>query len=303
MDEFDYISHHLSPLSIPGALNNDAFIYQGNTVITKDLIIEGVHFLKDTTACDIAKKAIRVNLSDIAAMGAKPYGYFLGLAISNTIQDWLESFTAGLKEENERYQLKLLGGDTAAHQGANIVSITMLGLIKEGKALTRSGAIIGERVYVSGTIGDAAIGLATYNNIEINHFIDLQEKYKLPEPQIKLGQYLSGNNIASACIDISDGLVQDANHICTESHVGMDLYLDNIPFSSSVEKIFSINENYLEQAITGGDDYQLLFTSPHKIEQENITEIGTVTAGNKVILKDNQGHEFKVLNNGYKHFG
>ncbi len=299
MDEFAYIESCLSTLSTNGALKNDAFLYQQNTVITKDIIIEGVHFLPRTKPSDIAKKALRVNLSDLAAMGAKPYGYFLGLVLNNTSSNWLNSLTGGLREDSKKYNLKLLGGDTTAHQGATMISITMLGLVDGGNVLTRSNAQINDRVYVSNTIGDAALGLLTYTAPSLQSFTNLQENYKYPDPQLELGQYLLSTEQASACLDISDGLIQDANHICCESKVGMVIDVNKIPFSSTAKKIIGLNHKYLEIAITGGDDYQLLFTSPYDIERDDITEIGTVTKGDGVVI---QNAEMSLNNQGYKHF-
>lgn len=300
MDEFSYISKKLSPLAPLDALNNDAYVYQKNTVITKDIIIEGVHFLKNTKPSNIAKKAIRVNLSDIAAMGAKPYGYFVGLAISNTQQEWLDDFAKGLEEDNKIFNINLLGGDTTVHRGANIISITMLGLIAK-KPLLRSSAKIGDSLYVSGTIGDSALGLLTYKkNITPNYKI-LQEKYTIPEPQIKLGQELS--NVASSCIDISDGLIQDANHICKSSKVGLEIYIDKIPFSPEVQLIINDNNNYRKTAITGGDDYQLLFTVKSDFIHKNITKIGQVIPGKEVKIIDSKGKEISFnKKEGYRHF-
>lgn len=300
MNEFEFINNILSNLAPHNALENDAFVYQDNTVITKDIIIENVHFLNGTRAYDIAKKAIRVNLSDIAAMGAMPYGYFLGLAINNSTSEWLSDFAQGLKEDNNLFKIKLLGGDTAKHTGTTIISITMLGIIQKGQGFTRSGAQINDSLYVSGTIGDSAIGLLTYTDPLLVQFTTLQKHYKLPNPQINLGLELSGN--ISTCIDISDGLIQDAMNICKSSNVGIEIYRNTIPFAKEVNKIIALDPKYFELAITGGDDYQLLFTSKKDLTAKNITKIGKVTAGKELKLLDTDYNEIKLSKTGYKHF-
>lgn len=297
MNEFEFITEILSPLAPHNALTNDAFVYQDNTVITKDIITEGVHFLQGTKPNEIAKKALRVNLSDIASMGASPYGYFLGLAINNTSRNWLESFAQGLKEDNEEFNIQLLGGDTTNLTGANLISITMLGTIEKGKAMTRSGAKIGDSVYVSGTVGDAALGLVSYSDSMLKDFITLQESYKFPRPQVKLGKKLTG--LASSCIDISDGLLQDAEHICKSSAVGMEISIQKIPLSQEVKKIIAINQKYLEIVLTGGDDYQLLFTAKQDLKMNNVTEIGKAVPGKEVKIIDSKTN---FSSRGYQHF-
>ena len=300
MNEFEFIKQKLSKLSPKNALNNDAFIYRNNTVITKDIIIEGVHFLENTEAYYVAKKAIRVNLSDIAAMGASPYGYLLGLAINDTSERWLNNFIKGLEEDNNQFNIKLLGGDTTKHTGSNIISVTMLGIVENNQFLTRSGATPGDSVYVSGNIGDSAIGLISYNDTRLQEFKNLQEKYKLPNPQIDLGRKLI--KTASSCIDISDGLIQDMKHICEESNVGLEISIDRLPFSKEVSKIIKLDQKYLSIALTGGDDYQLLFTSSKDINYENVTKIGIVVHGNQLRIIDQKKTNVNLLKYGYQHF-
>ncbi len=298
MNEFEFIRRKLSPLSPVNALDNDAFVYDKNTVITKDIIIEGVHFLPKTEPCYIAKKALRVNLSDIASMGAKPYGYFLGLAINNTAEDWLEGFVSGLAEDNKEFSIKLLGGDTTVHAGDNVISVTMLGRLYNKQCLARCSAKVGDAVYVTGNIGEAAIGLLTYSEDQLSPLRSLQELYKLPKPQVAIGLEISG--VASSCIDISDGLLQDAEQICLASNVGMEIDINKIPFSTEVKKAISIDGKYLEKAITGGDDYQLLFTAQSLMNDLNVTEIGKVVSGSSVRLINQGVRQF--VRSGYSHF-
>ncbi|MBQ4874721.1 MAG: thiamine-phosphate kinase [Rickettsiaceae bacterium H1] len=300
MNEFEFIKQKLSPLAPADALNNDAFVYRNNTIITKDVIIEGVHFRDNTNPFSIAKKAIRVNLSDVASMGAKPYGYFLGLAMNDTTEWWLNNFVQGLAEENRQFEIKLLGGDTTKHNGKNIISITMLGTIEEGKALTRSGAEIGDSIYVGSTIGDSVLGLLSHSDPLLQKFTSLQKKYELPEPQLELGRKLVG--IASACIDISDGLLQDAKQICRLSDVGMEIYADRIPFSEEVKQIIALNQKYFATAITGGDDYRLLFTTSQELAGENFTEIGKVTKDKEIKILDRNGKKLNFFKFGFQHF-
>ncbi len=300
MNEFEYIKKILSRLALENALENDAFVYQKNTVISKDLLVEGVHFLRNTEPCDIAKKAIRVNLSDIAAMGAKPYGYFLGLAINYTSVEWLRCFAKGLEEDNNYFSIKLLGGDTTKNAGASVISITMLGTIEDNIYLSRSGAKIGDSIYVSGTIGDASIGLQTYKVPSLCRFKNLRQQYKFPNPQIELGRRLCGT--ASSCIDISDGFIQDLGNICKSSAVGMEIYVEKIPFSPEVQEIILENKKYLELVLSGGDDYQLLFTAQNDIMEKNVTKIGKVVSGNDVKLFDEMNSEMQITSRGYIHF-
>lgn len=300
MDEFSFIKNLLRPLAGEGslALSDDAAsitVPAGQELIlTKDALVRGVHFIGSEPASQIARKALRVNLSDCAAMGAKPFAYLMALMLPpNTQEEWLTSFALGLQIDQEHFGVSLLGGDTTRTKGELAISITMLGLVPHGKTLRRNGAKIGDDIYVSGTIGDAALGLHNQGDAF------LLQRYQLPEPRIALGQKLQG--IAHACMDISDGLVQDLGHICTASNVGAEIFWPHIPLSDAARACPPKPETIL----AGGDDYELLFTAPANAPLsgvQGITRIGKVTEGNSVKVLDENGAEILLKRKGYKHF-
>ncbi len=309
MNEFEYIRSYLKPLDENNSIGDDAAIIPDSKyIITKDILIEDVHFFANCSPSNLAKKSLRVNFSDIAAVGGIPYGYMLGLILPNNITPlWWEGFTAGLKEDNQHFQVKLLGGDTTAHNGKIIISVTALG-IKGDRFMQRSNAKPGDKVYVSGTIGDAALGLLAYQKIIYDSTGYLKHRYDIPQPRIALGLAIS--EFATSCIDISDGLVQDAEHICGLSDVGMELYLDKIPLSEQAQQVIKEKPDYINTVLTGGDDYELLFTIGNEYKIENlslkcgvaVTEIGYVTNSKKVIVKDRNNLPIAFKNKGFTHF-
>ncbi|GHM57945.1 MAG: thiamine-monophosphate kinase [Candidatus Mesenet longicola] len=309
MREFEYIKRYLKPLD--NSIGDDAATLANSSyLVTKDILIEGVHFFSNYLPYNLAKKSLRTNFSDIAAVGGTPYGYMLGLVLPNNVDDlWWESFVAGLKEDNKYFQVKLLGGDTTAHNGKVIISVTAFG-IKGDRFIYRSGAGLGDLVCVSGTIGDAALGLLAYQGIIRDSTGRLKGRYDIPEPRVTLGQAIS--DFASSCIDISDGLIQDAQHICELSNVGMELHSDKIPLSFAAREIVEKKPDYIDLVLTGGDDYELLFTASsehsNKIEEisqkcrVNITKIGHVTDGKEVIVRDKDNLPITLKNKGFVHF-
>ena len=334
MDEFSIISKYFRPLTknFAGSLNlsDDAALLsppEGHElVITKDAISEGIHFIGSESPDLIAAKALRVNLSDLAAMGAQPICYFLALMLpKNTTEDWLKKFAEGLKKTGDEFKIALAGGDTTATNGTLSISITAIGSVPKGKALKRSGAKIGDDIYVSGTLGDSALGLELLlrhprergdlgqhgESLEIpaqggddNYFIG---RYLTPEPRISLGIHL--RDLATACMDISDGLAQDLGHICTTSNVGAVIHVNNIPLSSLRG---GKADAAIQYALTSGDDYELLFTAPPdkkpaienlaKSLQLPLTCIGKITAGNNVHILDENGKEIELAKKGFMHF-
>lgn len=302
MDEFGFISTMLRPLAGEGAfaLSDDAAsirVPDGHElIITKDALLRGVHFIGTEPASQIARKALRVNLSDCAAMGAKPVSYLMALMLPpDTEVEWLESFVQGLKIDQEHFGVTLLGGDTTRTKGELAISITMLGLVPHGKALRRNSAKAGDDIYVSGTIGDAALGLKNQGDAF------LLQRYQLPEPRIALGQKLQG--IASSCMDISDGLAQDLGHICTASNVGAEIFWPQIPLSDAARACNPTPETIL----AGGDDYELLFTAPASASAQlaalqGITRIGRITEGSDVKVLDENGAQIVLKRTGYRHF-
>ena len=322
MNEFEAIKHYFASLarSESGAfgLTDDAAVFSVpagmELVVTKDAICEGVHFVGDEEPALIAGKLLRVNLSDLAAMGAKPYGYFLALMLHDKADDaWLTSFAAGLKSEQERLGITLMGGDTTHTKGVLSLSLTALGLVPRGQALRRAGAKAGDHVYVTGTIGDAALGLQVASRkLLVSKEADayLLERYQLPTPRVELGQMLRG--IATACIDISDGLMQDLGHIVESSGVGVTVAWEKIPLSDAAKAVLPQMVNPYEAIVAGGDDYELLFTAPETMHETlqsaareakvAITHIGEITEGSHVKLTDKNGWDILLSKSGYDHF-
>ncbi len=341
MDEFDLIKKYFTPLASDKAalgLKDDAAIVKvpegHELVVTKDAIVEGVHFIGDESPDLIARKLLRVNLSDLAAMGAKPYGYFLALMLPKTVnEDWIKAFASGLQGDQNEFGITLLGGDTVATGGALSMSITAMGFVPAGKALKRSGAKAGDDIYVTGTIGDAAIGLrivsggtlppsalcaaspakssySTPPRPHANAEEYLIERYRLPQPRVKFGQLLQG--IATSCIDISDGLMQDLGHIAECSNVGATIDWNKIPLSEAAKRILPEIPNHYEAIAAGGDDYELLFTTASSdaetlnklAERSNvkITFIGKIQMDGDVKLLHDSGKEINLGKKGFKHF-
>ncbi len=312
MDEFALIKKCFAPLAkdFPGSLNltDDAAVFAvpagQELVVTKDAIVEGVHFLGHEEPGLIARKLMRVNLSDLAAMGATPLCYFLAVMLPKTTGiEWLQRFAAGLTADQQEFAIHLAGGDTTATPGPLCLSLTALGTVPEGKALKRSGAKVGDLVYVSGTLGDAALGLKLLqgNPSPRRGEGKLVDRYLLPQPRIALGQQLRG--LASACIDVSDGLVQDLGHICETSGTGADIERDKIPLSETAAQMIKDNPALWDAVLAGGDDYELLFTlPPGKEALPGCMRIGIMTEGRDVRVLDESGKLVTMGKKGFRHF-
>lgn len=257
--------------------------------ISMDTLVEDIHFPKNANPYDIATRALCVTLSDLAAMGAKPIGFTLALTLPSASEKWLKSFSDGLIEIAQRYQCSLIGGDTTRGP-LLVISIQVHGVVKKGCGLKRTGAQVGDKVYVSGSMGDGAGALPfVLEDPALKN--GLTERYHKPYPQIEFGQKLLG--VASACLDVSDGLIQDLNHICKKSIVGMEIDADKIPLSSALLQQYS-NMQALEYALSGGDDYQLAYTAKHCDEG---FEIGKVVTGSKVSVAG-----YNSIKMGFQHF-
>ena len=238
-------------------------------VLAADAMVAGVHFLADDPPETIGRKLLRVNLSDLAAMGADPLAYLMTVALPRGTPDaWLAGFVAGLAADQAEFGLQVLGGDTVSTAGPVSLSLTILGTVAPGQALRRGGARPGDELWVSGTIGDGALGLrAARGEIEDAYLVD---RYRLPQPRLALGRALRG--VASACIDVSDGLVQDGGHLCRASGCGAVLEAALVPLSPSARHA------PLRQLLTGGDDYELLFAIPPGA-MPSTTAAGGIPAG------------------------
>jgi thiamine-monophosphate kinase len=228
-----------------------------------DTLIEGVHFPKNTSAADIAHKALAVNLSDLAAMGATPEYFTLALTLPEFDESWLKEFSNALKTLANQYNITLVGGDTT--KGQLSISINVTGVVEKNKALLRSSAQVGDVIFVSNTIGDAALALwKIQQNIKPSE--QLLSQFNRPDPQVQLGCALVG--IANACIDISDGLEQDLTHILKRSNVGARINLSDIPLGIEMQTHIEKSQDWC-LALAGGDDYELCFS----VAPENLSKL------------------------------
>ena len=266
-------------------------------VICADTLVAGRHFPLDTSAHAIGWKSVAVNLSDIAAMGAKPHSILLALSLPQIDHDWLKAFSQGLYDCCDQFGVSLIGGDTTQSPHLTL-SVTALGWVDTGQAVTRSGAQVGDYICVSGTVGDAAYALQ-----HLGH--PLQKRLDYPTPRCQLGQQLKG--LASSMIDVSDGLAQDLGHILKASHVGGKIQLDQLPTSEAVHNLEQKMRWNL--ALAGGDDYELCFTissqNYKKLLQQQldikITNIGQVTQHTGLTFVQN-GVDHSLKFHGYQHF-
>ena len=321
-DEFRLIGEIFAPLAgdFPGAfgLTDDAAVIRPQPgfelVVTTDVMVADVHFPAAEAAPRIAAKLLRVNLSDLAAMGARPLAYVLGLALPEPVdENWLGAFAAGLAADQKTYGTVLAGGDTVVTRGPLTLSLTALGEVREGQALRRSGADSGDLVFVSGTIGDGALGLLAargeLDGIEAAQRRYLADRYGLPEPRTDLGPRLVG--VASAAIDISDGLVADLGHLCRASGVGAVVTCDDIPLSPAARAALELDPGRISAILGGGDDYELLFTVAAARRGEiarlgrdlglELSEIGRLEDGAGVTVLDG-GAPMRIVHEGYTHF-
>jgi thiamine-monophosphate kinase len=288
-DEFGQIAALFRPLTrgapeALGLLDDAAVIPQRpgfDLVVTKDALVEGVHFLKDDPPGLIARKLLRVNLSDLAAKGAEPYGYFLATAWPGTF-NWpqRQAFAEGLRLDGETYGLSLLGGDTTATPGPMTLSVTMLGWVPAGRMVRRGGARIGDLVLVSGTIGDGGLAWRAARGEIPDPEGAHRERYRLPVPRTDLRERLLAH--AHAAADVSDGLIADAGHLVQASGLGLRLDLDRMPLSPRVRAWLDGQADRglgLATLASLGDDYEIVCTAaPGDARALGLTVIGEVTA-------------------------
>ncbi len=266
-------------------------------VFCTDTLVEGVHFLPGTDPQSIGHKALAVNLSDIAAMGATPRWALLALTLPTADVAWMTEFVTGFSGLSGRFGVKLVGGDTT--QGPMSVTVQMIGEVTPGRALRRSGAQVGDAVYVSGTLGDAALALSLRRSgKEIDSH--LAERLDRPEPRVALGQVLG--TMAHSAIDISDGLLGDLGHILKMSGLGADIHTHCLPVSEAFRK----QGGTLGMQLAGGDDYELLFTLDETMASElaghTVTRIGEITAAPGIRCLDVDGTVLDTGDHGYEHF-
>ena len=317
--EFDLIREIFAPLAAGNSaalnLNDDAAIMPQRdgweTVVSTDTMVSGVHFLPTENPGAIARRLLRVNLSDIAAMGAEPVGYLLNLSLpSDAGAHWLTGFAAGLKRDQEDFDVSLLGGDTTSTPGELTLSVTMFAEVPAGQGIRRSTAQAGDIVFVSGVVGDAMLGLQRMK--ERGETGDkLVQRFQLPQPRLSLGRALRG--VATAMADVSDGLIADLGHICNASGLNARVLASDIPLSSGARAAASAGQVSLTGLVSGGDDYELVFAASkdylNRVQQVSgncgvpVTRIGVVEPGDGVVeLIDSNGDLIPVETPGYRHF-
>jgi thiamine-monophosphate kinase len=323
--EFEMIARYFAPLAQgqPAALGlvDDAAVLAPpagrELVLTADAMVSGVHFLPDDPAGGVAQKLLRVNLSDLAARGATPLGYLLTCAWPKDIEEsWVAAFAKGLAEDQRRFEVAVLGGDMTATPGPLTLSLTALGHVAPGRALRRSGARAGDRIYVSGAIGDGALGLLVLTHrlhgLSRKAAEALAERYHCPTPRVALGQALSRLGHASACLDISDGLVADLGHIARTSNLAARIKAKRVPLSLAAREALAENLALFPLLLTGGDDYELCFTAaPARTAELDalakelslpLTDIGYMTAGEGVEVLDRDNKAIGLARAGWTHF-
>jgi thiamine-monophosphate kinase len=316
------IARFFGPIATdPGALglkDDAAFIKAPagcDLVLKTDAIVGGVHFFNDDPAAAVASKAMRVNLSDLAAKGATPLGFLVSLALPKDTSDaWLTDFAKGLRGDAITYKCPLFGGDTVRSPGPVMVSVAMFGSVPEGMMVRRSGAQAGDKVFVTGSIGDAALGLGLRNGaqwpLSDAHRQHLRSRYLLPQPRTALTEAV--RHYASASMDVSDGLVGDLTKLCRVSGVAARIDATRVPLSDAAQAVIAADPAALETALTGGDDYEILCTvPPAKVDRFRVaamaakvavTEIGMIEAGEGGHFRNGEGGELTFKHGSFSHF-
>lgn len=318
LPEFALIARVFAPLASHASalgLMDDVCLLQApagcDVVVTTDALVEGVHFLDGDPPVSVAKKALRTNLSDLAAKGADPAGYLMALSLPDrTGMAWIEQFADGLSADQQLFGVALLGGDTTRTPGPLSVAITAIGYVPHGKLIRRAGAAPGDGVYVSGTIGDAGAGLAVLRHAiaggpEADKLVD---RYRIPTPRLSLGKAL--RDVATAALDVSDGLVADLGHIADVSKVRLVVEAARIPRSAALLNLWGDSPAAVVRAATAGDDYEIAFTAASEAlvgeaaRQTGVpvTRIGRVEEGMGVVLLGADGKELPVDKPGFTHF-
>jgi len=321
--EDSLIAHYFRPLATdPGAfgLIDDAALLKhsdNDIVVTTDAIVEGVHFLPDDPPDTIARKALRVNLSDIAAKGAEPAGFVLTLALREAKDEWLAPFARALGEDAASFGCPLLGGDTVSTSGPLMISVTAFGRVPPGKMIHRDGAKVGDSIVVTGTIGDAALGLRLLKGDVEGNMLDassrdfLIRRYRVPQPRNAFAATIRDH--ASAAMDISDGLAGDLAKLCAASGKSAHIDLGAVPLSKSARAMLHAGVTDLATLVSGGDDYEVLCTIPEnrwdsfeaasRTAGVPVTSIGRIVGGNTLPrFLDASGLPIALKRLSYSHF-
>ena len=304
MDEFAIIRRYFTRLgAAPGVvvgIGDDGAILEPTPGLQQvqviDTLVEGVHFPSNMAAADVGYRVVAVNLSDIAAMGAVPRWMTLALTLWDKDEPWVEAFAAGLFEAAAEYEVALVGGDTTRGD-AVVTSVHITGEVEPGRALLRSGARVGDTVFVSGTIGDAAAGLKLLEERRNDHV--LAQRFLRPTARVALGRRLGGR--AGGVIDLSDGLVGDLRKMLDASGVGAEIDIDKLPLSGALRE--HCGDTAADFALTGGDDYELCFTADANAiaDVDGITAIGSIVDGNDLVCR-RDGEIVEIDDSGYRHF-
>jgi thiamine-monophosphate kinase len=313
MNEFDLINKYLKPIA--DDLTDDAAILavaaDEEIILSTDTFVGGVHFTQQATPAQIAHRCLRASLSDLAAMGARPLGYLLNLSFPKGVtDDWLRAFSSALKADQAIYGIHLWGGDTTRAPNNLVISVTVIGECQQGKAWKRSTAAAGDLIYVTGTIGDAYLGLKVsqgqLRELSREHRSYLLHRYYEPQPRFDIQR---ANGITAA-IDISDGLLQDLGHVCTASHKVAHIQQDLIPLSLAARAALAMEKVELLELLTGGDDYELLLAVKLQgSDLSGLTQIGHFTNESatvqspqeRVHLVDSAGRRILFTKTGYAH--
>ncbi len=302
------------------AIGDDAAVVSLNStaclLVTTDILKEGIHFKKEySSPFVLGKKCLAVNLSDIAAMGGMPQYYFVSIAIPpDTQYGFIRELYRGMQAQARRFGVQLLGGDTTASQDSLVVSITLLGKAAKSHVLYRHGAGPGDLIFVTGTLGDSALGLMLLEKGGVPAHNGLVKRHSDPQPRIEAGQALACSRVASAMMDISDGLAGDLRHIMKQSRVGARIFLDRLPLSAAYRRQCpALVRNFYTPALCGGEDYELLFTVPRRNEKRvrllaeklalPMTCIGEITDKRRgLVVADRHGKRVRPLPTGFRHF-
>jgi thiamine-monophosphate kinase len=326
--EFELIARYFAPLArdFPGAygLRDDAAVISpapGSELVAKsDAIVAGIDFPPDEAADLVARKALRVNLSDLAAKGAVPRAYMVDLMLPDTVDEaWIAAFAAGLRQDQTQYGVHLIGGDMSSTPGPAAIAVMAFGEMPVGRIIRRGGACAGDAVFVTGTIGDAALGLAVLRgelpDLEPELAAFLLDRYRLPQPRVGLGPQLIG--IATAALDISDGLVADLRHLCEASGLAAVIEAPLVPLSTAARRTVEADPSRWDPILSGGDDYEILFTAPATASDEiaglsrwigvPITRLGRLAAPprtkqSRIKVLDAAGRPMVLSAEGWTHF-
>jgi thiamine-monophosphate kinase len=282
-------------------------------VLSVDMLVEGRHFLRGSDPGRLGHKVLAVNLSDLAAMGATPRFALLAGALPDADSGWLAAFVSGFRALADAYRVELIGGDTT--RGPRTFCVTIIGEVARGTAITRSGAQVDDDIYVSGTLGDAALALAALEGrtkVAANKLLSLRAHLEMPQPRVSLGKRLRG--IASAAIDVSDGLTGDLAHILEASSVGAVVDVARLPRDAALASKLRGGEAELALGclLAGGDDYELCFTADRAMRERldtiarelelPLTRVGTITAARSLVICDEAGRPLPALPQAFDHF-